>query len=942
MASFTDSIPQFNPYVQQLPVEAMVQVGMYKQKQYDEGVQKIQTNIDNIAGLEVTRDVDKAYLQSKLNQLGSDLRTVAAGDFSNFQLVNSVNGMTSQIVRDPNVQNAVNSSAKRKQEIQLMEEARKKGELNPSNEYVFKVKDNAWVNSTELDQSYNARYTPYFDTEKHIRESFKGLEKDGISVDQIFQTDASGNIMMSNGQPVLSPYMKRLKKKGIFPEKVKATIEQAFSDGRVSQQLSIDGQYTYRGYDQETLGQKVLEDKDKIITQYQYELLDLNLKKSFGANVNDDIDAIVEKMKGVDKSYNDLYNVAFDNPDSVRGMIYKDDVKRRWTSMYSNIDQEEQVLDNPAYKMRFDEEKELQRRREKSFDQQLEVKKLENEEKWKKRDDVWKQKNYNLEVQKAAAEANKKGKAGAGGVSGSGYGDPSKGIESPYNTDKDNQAMILADSKYNAAADSYNANRDNFIFETVLNTDKNNKAVQNILNEARANGKEMTLSQARGILVNNAAKTLKISPAEFRKKWFSSAETFVNNPKNTASSDKRIMNLYQATKTSQKQYLNEKALRDERDKVETAVLNKIGASEEFANIKDVNIEYRGKKIKMTKQDQIDIATYIAGKEFVGYGVTSSDSELQAANYAKKRLEQRGLGNIAERYLQINRMKDKWSGPVDYGVGLVSELGSNLVDLFSGETDVPDGLEKTIRNLVDSIKDKEYTKAYASKAAVARSQYNIAPNKTFNLMSGDTETDKSLRNDLGAIASTFQQGGKNQNLATDKEFEALLSAINDEDSRFQITTEVDPEGNPVTAVTSIDENGKPAGRMILNPDQSAILGYDPNMIFETNDITAMKSVMNNKGGKTCYGDPNDPDTYDVPGNAYYDINSGDFPNIRNRNVTVKGNVVEQSGQYFGYIYINDGQSQPRVKSIPPTTNLSTLNATMQSVVNDNLIQSILNE
>jgi hypothetical protein len=68
----------------------------------------------------------------------------------------------------------------------------------------------------------------------------------------------------------------------------------------------------------------------------------------------------------------------------------------------------------------------------------------------------------------------------------------------------------------------------------------------------------------------------------------------------------------------------------------------------------------------------------------------------------------------------------------------------------------------------------------------------------------------------------------------------------------------------------------------------------------------------------------------------------IPNIRNRNITVKGNVVEQSGQYFGYIYINDGQSQPRVKSIPPTTNLSTLNATMQSVVNDNLIQSILKE
>ena len=84
MASWTDKIPTFNPYVQQLPVEAMVQVGMQKQKQYDEGIQKIQTNIDNVAGLDIAKDSDRVYLQSKLNQLGNDVRTFAAGDFSNF------------------------------------------------------------------------------------------------------------------------------------------------------------------------------------------------------------------------------------------------------------------------------------------------------------------------------------------------------------------------------------------------------------------------------------------------------------------------------------------------------------------------------------------------------------------------------------------------------------------------------------------------------------------------------------------------------------------------------------------------------------------------------------------------------------------------------------------------------------------------------------------
>ena len=39
MASFTDQISQFNPYIQELPVEAMAQVGMAKQAQYNQGYQ---------------------------------------------------------------------------------------------------------------------------------------------------------------------------------------------------------------------------------------------------------------------------------------------------------------------------------------------------------------------------------------------------------------------------------------------------------------------------------------------------------------------------------------------------------------------------------------------------------------------------------------------------------------------------------------------------------------------------------------------------------------------------------------------------------------------------------------------------------------------------------------------------------------------------------------
>ena len=111
MTNYRSRVPQFDPYIQQLPVEAIVQVGMEKQKRYDEGVQKIQQSIDKIAGLDVANDADKAYLQSKLNQLGNDLTFVAAGDFSNYQLVNSVDGMAKQIAYDPNIQTAISSTA---------------------------------------------------------------------------------------------------------------------------------------------------------------------------------------------------------------------------------------------------------------------------------------------------------------------------------------------------------------------------------------------------------------------------------------------------------------------------------------------------------------------------------------------------------------------------------------------------------------------------------------------------------------------------------------------------------------------------------------------------------------------------------------------------------------------------------------------------------------
>ena len=168
MASFTDNIPQFNPYVQQLPVEAMVSVGMEKQRRYDEGLQKIQSNIEQIAGLELAKPIHKQYLQSKLNELGSNLQTFAASDFSNFQLVNSVGGMIGQISKDPVIMNAFKSTQHIKKQQEYMEKAKRDGKSSPENEAWFNDELSQWYNNPDLNTSFNGEFYEYVDVDKKL------------------------------------------------------------------------------------------------------------------------------------------------------------------------------------------------------------------------------------------------------------------------------------------------------------------------------------------------------------------------------------------------------------------------------------------------------------------------------------------------------------------------------------------------------------------------------------------------------------------------------------------------------------------------------------------------------------------------------------------------------------------------------------------------------
>lgn len=354
MASWTDKTPTFNPYVQQLPVEAMVKVGIQKQQQYDEGIKKIQTSIDNVAGLDVMRGVDKNYLQSKLNALGDNLTFVAAGDFSDFQLVNSVNGMTKQIVGDPNVQNAVSSAAWYRKQAANMEKSIADGKSSQSNIYDFNDKASKWLNSTNIEDSFRDRYTPYTDVKKKAMDTIKALHPNLQKYDIPFEVDANGKINVNK----IADAMKRYKVEGISETQIQQAIAAGMTPDDLNQ-LRIDARYEFRGAGPEQLAQKAKQDYD-VNRQLAIGQLDkLQVQKAITTDPTklNDIENEIEQYKDLlggdgkvgklDENFYNNVKQARTNPDEVKYNIYKDGFIKEFANAFKWQSQDVEYLTNP-------------------------------------------------------------------------------------------------------------------------------------------------------------------------------------------------------------------------------------------------------------------------------------------------------------------------------------------------------------------------------------------------------------------------------------------------------------------------------------------------------------------------------------------------------------------------------------------------------------------
>lgn len=355
MASFLETTPiKFSPFVSQLP-DNYVELLALKQSQYNDGVDKVDSYIQSLSGLDVVRDVDRQYINNKIQSLTNEIsKTAASADFSNRNFVNETGAMAAKIYNDPNVQSAVSGTIQYKKLLTDIGEAKKSGKgYSVQNEWDALSSVQGWLSNPKAGSPYSGKaYSPYVDVNEKVRTYFKDKKPNWIvSSDPMSPyKDANGNIVAYT--------MVNNKKEYIDPAEVERELV-AILQPEDYNQLGINGRYSGRIYSDPTLFNKELERQQNFTNksiQNQIDAWKAEAQKNQGnAAIQNQLNSYISKYEAMLSDNNRTYNgyrsaVSAGAMDQVKEAMYTQDYIKGWGSTLGYTKNEVSYDESPVYK----------------------------------------------------------------------------------------------------------------------------------------------------------------------------------------------------------------------------------------------------------------------------------------------------------------------------------------------------------------------------------------------------------------------------------------------------------------------------------------------------------------------------------------------------------------------------------------------------------------
>lgn len=347
MASFTDEILKFSPYIQEIPVEDYVRVGMMKQQMYEEGTKKVQGYIDSIRGMDIAKDVHKQYVQERLTQMKGEVSKVLSADFSNNQLVNQIGGLASKISSDPIIQNALISTQRYKAELARLQKDKNEGKLTPDNEYDFQERSSRWLSDGDARSPFNESYYQHVDILGEFYKAYKEIHPDSRLTQDAIRIG-------KDGKPEYNPAIQQTSVEGVTPEKVARVAEMIFQRPDIQNQLRIEGKYNYRAATPQMLLDNLAESNSNSINNINKQIEDLQLQSTIDKTADKgkiarDIESLKNEGTRIISDYTRAAELINTNPEAYKTAIHKNNLKSQLIGNYSWATTKETFEKSPLF-----------------------------------------------------------------------------------------------------------------------------------------------------------------------------------------------------------------------------------------------------------------------------------------------------------------------------------------------------------------------------------------------------------------------------------------------------------------------------------------------------------------------------------------------------------------------------------------------------------------
>lgn len=410
----------------------------YKQNLYDANTTAMQQLINQYAGIDLIKDIDKQYLGERLSTLTNYINQAGAMDWSRKSIFNDVSHYVGQAL-DTNVMNAISSTQALMKQNAEIEQKKKDGKYGVANEWLAKAGLEDYLKSNKVGDIYRpGQYFDYVDTDKKIMEALPKLKE--FMIDVKWTSDGNPLLVSMEEHEVLTK------------EEASKYLDLALGeDGK--RQLSINGLYNFRNTNEVTLKETYKSEINKNVEILNKKAKDLEImaigkpkeQKEKFLNYSKSLKDQASEYKNHEKNIDKL------DKNTIASNIYLNEYKNKWADLLSYDKVTDWKIDDRNFRLAERNDKLSHQAWEEKF----------NEDKFLAEQD-WKKKQYNLDMAKALSGDNPISVDENGNPipnTGGNGSSSSQGItktSNPTKTGENGGNVIMAEDVYQNYSDSYN------------------------------------------------------------------------------------------------------------------------------------------------------------------------------------------------------------------------------------------------------------------------------------------------------------------------------------------------------------------------------------------------------------------------------------------------------------------------------------------------------